>query len=212
MRILFCDTASHEGVIACVTDDKVSALESVDRRIDDASLISQVEDLLLSAKWTYRDLTHIACVIGPGGFTSLRTAVALANAMSHELDIPACGIHLSDMYFARIPSSLYRIPARQEIRAAWLHSTKRSELFICGLGSLKEKFPEPQLMAVGDLKHVINAGTRWTGELIPEHREIFAGTGAEEIRPETKEDTLPIFLKAQSYKKQILRPWYGRGW
>ncbi|MBI2636341.1 hypothetical protein HYW84_03390 [Candidatus Peregrinibacteria bacterium] len=212
MRILFCDTASHDGMIACVTDDKIAALDSIDHRIDDAGLVSRIEAMLTSAKWTYHDFTHIACVIGPGGFMSLRTAVALVNVMSHELDIPVCGIHLSDMYFARMPLSLYRLPAKQEIRAAWLHSTKRFELFIRGFGSLKEKFPEPQRIAAGDLKHAISAGTRWTGELISEHRAIVAGTGAEEIRLETKEDTLPVFLKAQSYKKQTLQPWYGREW
>lgn len=209
MRILFCDSASHEGMLACVTDDKVSALESVDHRIDDADLISRIKNMLMSVTWSYHDLTHIACVVGPGGFTSLRMSVAMTNALSHELNIPACGIHLSDVYRSRSSSGQYATEAGDWL---WLHSTKKNGIFIRGFGSLRKKFPKPVFVAVDDIKMVITTRMQWMGELIPEHLAIVAKTGAEKIHMRPASDVLPDFLARQYYTKQILQPWYGRGW
>ena len=100
--ILFIDLASNHGTLACVAEDRTVALHSIDHRIGDHELIPVLEALLKKAKWQYTDLTHIACVTGPGGFTSLRSGVTLANTLSDQLQIPLCGIHLSDVYAARV--------------------------------------------------------------------------------------------------------------
>ena len=73
----------------------------------------------------YPDLTGIACVVGPGWFTSLRVAVAFANTLAWSVPsalrpsprarasepragpngkIKSAGVHLSDLYGARFPS------------------------------------------------------------------------------------------------------------
>ena len=50
------------------------------------------------------------------------------------------------------------------------------------------------------------------GELIPEQRKVVDEAGAQEVSLRPVEEILPEFLWKQSYKKQILQPWYGRGW
>src|SRR3989338_1021714 len=119
MNVLFLDIASHQGLIACVSDDAVIESMPVDHRIDDAQLIPTIESTLKKAKWDFRDLTNIACVVGPGGFTSLRVAVAAANTIADQLQIPAVGIHLSDVYAARCNGE----------QCIWFHSTKKDFLF-----------------------------------------------------------------------------------
>jgi len=43
-----------------------------------------------------KKLKGIICVIGPGGFTSLRIGIATANAMAWALNIPIIGIENKD--------------------------------------------------------------------------------------------------------------------
>lgn len=208
MRILFLNLASHQGCLACVADDRVVAFDSIDHRIDDARLIPHVEDVLLKAQWSYKDLTHIACVVGPGGFTSLRVAVALTNALSHELTIPSCGVHLSEIYESRIMNH----ESGERRSTLWLHSTKKHELFIRGFGTLAQTFPEPVCITVDDLRKIITKDIQWMGELIPEHQAVIAEAGAEPAPLLTVDHVLPALLRSQNFQSQTLLPWYGRGW
>jgi len=219
--ILFIDLASHHGVIACTDEDRVVASIPVDHRIDDVQLVPQVESILKKARCPYQDLTHIACVVGPGGFTSLRVAVALANVLSHELRIPACGIHLSDIFSFRVtgyelretcPSTLLKAGNSKLETVMWLHSTKKHELFICSFGDLARQFPEPVRISIDDLRRILSKDIQWMGELIPEHQQIADEAGAGEVALKPLEEVLPLFLKRQIYKEQILTPWYGRRW
>lgn len=194
MNCLFLDIASHSGLIAISSDSAVIAATEVDHKISDADLISLVEDLLKAAELTYKSLTHIACVIGPGGFTSLRIAVAYANILADQLQIPAAGVHLSDLYTARASDNVY-----------WLHSTKKHELFVKG-----GEFSEPTLVNIEDLSAKIPDGALWMGELIPEHQAALSTLKAADLV-----ETVPILpgvVSGLSYQKELLTPWYGRGW
>ena len=124
VKYLFLDIASHQGCIACADDMSTVASVPCTSRIADHDLIALIEQVLKQAAWSYQDLTHIACVVGPGGFTSLRVAVTFTNVLADQLGIPAAGVHLSDLYGARVPHSQF----------LWLHSTKKQELFARSFG------------------------------------------------------------------------------
>ncbi|HLD71579.1 MAG TPA: tRNA (adenosine(37)-N6)-threonylcarbamoyltransferase complex dimerization subunit type 1 TsaB, partial [Candidatus Peribacteraceae bacterium] len=94
MQTLFLDVASNVGTIALIKDDQILVLRALDHRISDGDLIPLVEDVLKESKWDYNSLTHLACVVGPGGFTSLRVGIAFANALAWDKKIPLAGIHL----------------------------------------------------------------------------------------------------------------------
>ncbi|MCA9370371.1 MAG: tRNA (adenosine(37)-N6)-threonylcarbamoyltransferase complex dimerization subunit type 1 TsaB [Candidatus Peregrinibacteria bacterium] len=198
MHILFLDLASHDALIACCTDESVVAFESVHARISDAELIPMVESVLQKAGWTYEDLTHIACIVGPGGFTSLRVAVTYVNVLADQLGIPSAGVHLSDLYRERAKS----LKLKAEIY--WLHSTKKDQLFICG-----GKWQEPTLITLDELRMTNDELQRWCGELIEEHHDI-VHCDSIPLKPVT--DVLPALLAAQTFEKKLLTPWYGRGW
>src|SRR3989338_8401896 len=101
MRTFFIDLASHDGHLACVTDHTVVTSASVDRRIGDHELVSLYEKVLSDAGWEQKDIDRIACVIGPGGFMSLRVGCAFANALAFTLEAPVAGGHVSDLYAVR---------------------------------------------------------------------------------------------------------------
>lgn len=200
MRALFVDLASHSGLLACVTQNAVVASRSVDHRIDDHELPPLFQELLAEAGWQHKDLANIACVIGPGGFMSLRVAVAFANTLIHQLKIPGAGIHLSDLYRVRCasPSML------------WLHSTKRAELFVRGFGEYAARWPEPEHVMLADFLQEVPHGALWSGELLPEHRDALGKCALQEAVPKELTNILPAFLHELSYGTSILLPWYGR--
>ena len=227
MRTLFLDLASHHGLLACVTTSSVLASRTIDHRIGDHELVPLIKGLLNDADWGYPDLTQVACVVGPGGFTSLRVAVAYANALVWGLKIPVAGVHLSDLYQARVGAQ-----HRGAVPLLWLHSTKKhsttpsglrgaGELFVRGFGTFEKEFPEAACVTVEDLvgaRHGVPLhNAHYVGEIIPEHESILTKHGFQQVETTPLIDVLPSFLSQQNfsvgaYGHTPLQPWYGRGW
>jgi len=184
------------------------ASDPVDHRLGDHELLPRVDKLMQDASSRFEDLTHIACVVGPGGFMSLRVGVALVNTLADQLQIPSAGIHLSDVYEARVSNE--QLATSSYI---WLHSTKKQELFVRGFGLYAKQWPEATHVQLEDFVQAIKEPLQWVGELIPEHRAAIASVA--EIRESPLQNVteiLPALLQHQSFKKHILEPWYGRGW
>lgn len=171
----------------------------MDRRITDSQIVPFVEKAMEEAGWSYKDLTHIACVTGPGGFTSLRTGIAFSNVLIDQLGLPATGIHLSDLYEARVEAKDW----------IWFHSTRIDQCFVRGFGAYAEQWNDPTLIDVAELASMIPDGALWTGELIPQHREKLAQIVALPVKPLA--EILPGYLATLSFEKKPLLPWYGRG-
>lgn len=209
MQTLFLDLASHFGLIACVADDTVISSKEVDHRISDSEIIPTIESVLQDAGRSYKDLTQIACVVGPGGFTSLRVAVSCTNALMWSLSIPGVGIHLSDLYAARaeLPTTTYNLPS-----SAWLHSTKKHELFIREFWNEFSLYSNPTHITLEELQKFLKSETQWMGELIQEHRDIVEEKKLKEIDLKPIQEILPVFLSSLEYSQKQLEPWYGRGW
>ncbi|MBU2213474.1 tRNA (adenosine(37)-N6)-threonylcarbamoyltransferase complex dimerization subunit type 1 TsaB [Patescibacteria group bacterium] len=207
MRCIFLDIASHSGIVAMVREKEVVASREVSTRIRDHELIPLVEGLLEEVEWKYEDLTHVACVVGPGGFTSLRVAVSFANTLIDQLEILGVGIHLSEVYFARDSGSAC-LPARQGIRnqdVFWLHATKRDSLFVKG-----GEWTEPTLVTLEEFKEKVPQEAQWMGELLDEQLEELASKQLvqAELKPVAK--VLPQFISQLKFTSKPLEPWYGR--
>lgn len=236
MKVLFLNFASHSDVptegacIACVDDAKTVALMPIDHRMSDDQLMPAIESLLKEAGWRYSDLTNIACVVGPGGFTSLRMAVSLANILADQLQIPVAGIHLSDLYESRVLSHESRENEKSHDSQlethdfTWFHSTKKTALFVRTFGIADSQWTEPTFVPIDEILTppsfaLATAGRqphplplRWCGELIPEHQAALSSLHLEPASLSSVADTLPSFLASQKYGKDLLQPWYGRGW
>lgn len=190
MKTFAIDFASHEGHLACLEGDAVRAIRVVGR-VNDTEMIPLAEAVISQAGWTLNDIEHIACNVGPGGFTSVRGGVAFANALADQLQIPVAGYHASALVLARCAADL------------WLHSTKADALFALG-----GAWPEPTLVALADLPaHV----TTVCGDLLDAHKAALAERGAVLVAPKPLEAVLPAFLEGLAYDREGLVPWYGRG-
>ncbi len=199
MLTLFADLAHHEGCFAVVHDDRVLSFVPVDHRIGDDKVMPLFKKAFEDAHLNYGDVTHVACVVGPGGFTSLRMATALVNAFTWEKKIPSAAVHGSDVWKAR--SMVEDV--------LWLHSTKKEEVFIRGFGKYAALWREPTHMKLGDVVGLIPKDAQWVGELISEHEEKIHLPKAT-LSP--LQEVLPAFLQTLNYEQKILEPWYGRGW
>lgn len=202
MYTLFLNLASHEGLLALATEDAVTSSIAVPSRIDDRQLIASIEQLLTHADLRYGDIQRIACVAGPGGFMTIRGAVTCANALADQLTVPLAAIHESDVLFAAADSK------RQ---LTWLHSTRKTHLFVRTKHVEHSPWNEPTLVSVEELRaahHLLPSS--YCGELIEEHRPLAEGMTAAAAHP--IEDILPSFLSSLTYESGPIEPWYGRGW
>jgi len=210
MHYIFIDIASHNGLIACVNEKGVIALREVSTRIRDHELIPLVEECLKESGWEYSDLARIACVTGPGGFTSLRIAVAFANTLMDQLGIEGVGVGLWEMYGVRIreiQNSKFKI---QNSDVLWIHATKRDLLFVRGFGNLENLWPEPALVSLDDFKKKCPSGSLWMGELLDEQKEGLKELHLQEAELKPAVEILPEFVSGLNYGKKPLEPWYGR--
>lgn len=217
---LFLDVASHQGSLALANETAVLAHTEVDHRIGDAELLPLMERLLQEAGRTYADLTRVACVTGPGGFTSLRVGVTCANVLADQLHIPMAGLHLSDIYKARSHKNEVLNPhegLRDDLVLSaydfvWFHSTKKTQVFVRGFGTFADTWPEATLVSIDELLPQLPACTQWIGELMPEHQSIMEKAGLLPAASCSLLAVLPTLLNQQTYQMQTLEPWYGRGW
>ncbi len=203
MNYFFLDIASHDGLLACISSDGVISSHKVSTRIRDHELIPLAEECLKSAKWEYQDLDRIACVIGPGGFTSLRVAVSFSNTLMDQLDIEGAGVGLWDLYRVRGSGIGFG-------DTLWLHSTKKDSLFVQG-----GEWKKPTLIKIEDLSENRTRKPNpllWMGELIDSHKEKLESSDNKEAELRPTLEILPEFIESLSYSKKPLEPWYGRKW
>ena len=209
MNILFLDTASKENLLAICNEEKTLALAHLTQK-GDGEIVPAIENALKKAKLTYDDLTHVASSIGPGGFTSLRVGVTAINTLSYSLNIPSTGIHLSGLWAARVKKVVVareRPLPQSPNNFLWLHSTRRTQLFVKGFAADGTTTP----CALFDLEDAAELCGQYVGELIEEHQKALTGcTPMPKENLLSLEEMLPGYLSNLKYQKQQLLPWYGR--
>ena len=164
-----------------------------------------IEGVLKEASIKYQDVTHLACIVGPGGFTSVRIGVTTINTLAYSLGVPSAGIHLSELWFARAKTQETGHKTQENPpQTFWLHSTRKVQLFVKSFNS-----DEIKLMNIDEAK---NLKCSYVGELIDEHKKILTGcTPIPDDQILTLEEVLPGFLTNLNYDDGQLIPWYGRG-
>ena len=73
------------------------------------ALPTAAESFLTECGATWRDVTTIGVVTGPGSFTGIRMGIAYAKGIAMGLNIPVVGISAFDLYFAAAPDAFVAI-------------------------------------------------------------------------------------------------------
>jgi tRNA threonylcarbamoyladenosine biosynthesis protein TsaB len=92
---IFVNTSNHKHIFMALISKKGDVLISKKIKAEyqqSEKLLSNIEKILLDSKKKLSGLTGIICIIGPGGFTSLRIGITTANTMAWTLNIPIVGL------------------------------------------------------------------------------------------------------------------------
>ncbi len=73
------------------------------------ALPAETENFLSECGATWRDITAIGVVVGPGSFTGIRMGIAYAKGIAMGLNIPVVGISAFDLYLAATPDAFVAI-------------------------------------------------------------------------------------------------------
>jgi tRNA threonylcarbamoyladenosine biosynthesis protein TsaB len=144
MRILALDGSLARASVALWVDGAVVAARAVaGDRVQPTALPPMAAELLAEAG----ALDAVAVVVGPGGFTGLRTAIALAEGISLGRGAALVGVTTGEALAAALPEALR---AEREVWAAVDTKRGRVALERIAAGSLVSAGP-PVVMAERDL-------------------------------------------------------------
>jgi tRNA threonylcarbamoyladenosine biosynthesis protein TsaB len=170
MLILALDTATEEGSLALVADDRVLGeydLESHGTYL--SRVMPGVAALLTATGRTAGDLEAVAVSVGPGNFTGLRIGLATAKTLAWSLKIPLAPVNTLEVLAAQFPF--------QPLPVGVVMDAKRGEVF-WGLfrcpGAEPETVEGPLRLPAGELAARLAAPLLLTGPGLEVHREILA--------------------------------------
>ncbi|MBU0597723.1 tRNA (adenosine(37)-N6)-threonylcarbamoyltransferase complex dimerization subunit type 1 TsaB [Patescibacteria group bacterium] len=92
--ILIIDSSGNDNFVIALTSSKgelVAEKLVQGQFINAEKILPAIEQVMSENKIKTSDLSGIGVVAGPGGFTSLRIGIIIANALSYALKIPIIG-------------------------------------------------------------------------------------------------------------------------
>ncbi len=105
MRILALDGALARCAAAIVIDGQIAAVRQVLVDRGHAGLLpSLVEAVLVQSGLGVRELDAIAVTVGPGSFTGLRAALALAHGLGTGAGLPVVGVGIAEAMAEALPA------------------------------------------------------------------------------------------------------------
>jgi tRNA threonylcarbamoyladenosine biosynthesis protein TsaB len=87
-RVLALETSGELGSVALLDGDAITERSIASPREQTATVLPHVHALLADASLTLRDLDAVAFGRGPGSFTGLRVATAIAQGLGLALELP----------------------------------------------------------------------------------------------------------------------------
>jgi tRNA threonylcarbamoyladenosine biosynthesis protein TsaB len=101
MRVLVLDSALARCTAAVVEDDVVTAVRTeVRKQGHEAVLPTMARDVLGEAR---RAIDLVAVTVGPGSFTGIRAALALAHGIGLALAVPVVGVTVGEAIADALP-------------------------------------------------------------------------------------------------------------
>lgn len=131
---------------------------------------------------TWRDISAIGIVVGPGSFTGIRLGIAYAKGIGMGLNIPVVGISLFDLYLAATPDAFVAI------------DSGRGDFFVAASGL------EPQTMEIDELETKQMEWPRTVGHK-PADLKFGVQIVEQKIASGNLEPAVPMYLRP-SYAEQ----------
>lgn len=197
MLILTLNTASRNNELLLSSNSELLIHESwLSERNEASTLLPRIEKLLESQKKTFQDLTHLLVITGPGGFTSIRVGVSIANALVYSLKLETAGITLFDWWKNKLGDTSDTL---------LISSATGDSVFV--QDSHEDKC---QLVAISEVKtQMSNSLIDLKGELIEKHAATLSNWKESKLH-DLEPDLGGLLDSIQFEKGRIIEPFYGR--
>jgi len=104
MRVLAVETSTLSGGAALLDGERVVGEYTLDVRLTHSErLMAAIDQLLIDAGWTVRELEGLAVSVGPGSFTGLRVGLSTVKGLALALAIPVAAVPTLDAMAAMLP-------------------------------------------------------------------------------------------------------------
>lgn len=169
--ILVINTSGKD--LEFVLDDKY---KSVVVEKQSVALPTECEKFITECGATWRDISAIGVVVGPGSFTGIRLGIAYAKGIAMGLNIPVVGISAFDLYLAATPDAFVAI------------DSGRGDFFVAANGL------EPQTMQIEEIETKQMEWARTVGHK-PFDLKLGVKVVAEKIANGDDEPAVPMYLR-----------------
>lgn len=142
----------------------------------------ECEKFITESGASWRDISAIGVVVGPGSFTGIRLGIAYAKGIAMGLNIPVVGISAFDLYLAATPDAFVAI------------DSGRGDFFVAANGL------EPQTMEIEELETKQMAWPRTVGHK-PFDLKLGSKIIEQKIASGNMEHVVPMYLRP-SYAEQ----------
>ncbi|MDO4423290.1 MAG: tRNA (adenosine(37)-N6)-threonylcarbamoyltransferase complex dimerization subunit type 1 TsaB [Pseudomonadota bacterium] len=140
------------------------------------ALPAQCEKFIAECGATWRDISAIGIVVGPGSFTGIRLGIAYAKGLGLGLNIPVVGISVFDLYLAATPDAFVAI------------DSGRGDFFVAANGL------PPQTMGIEELEVKQMEWPRTVGHK-PFDLKLGVGIVKQKIASGDLEPAVPMYLR-----------------
>ena len=140
------------------------------------ALPAQCEKFIAECGTTWRDISAIGIVVGPGSFTGIRLGIAYAKGLGLGLNIPVVGISAFDLYLAATPDAFVAI------------DSGRGDFFVAANGLA------PQTMGIEELEVKQMEWPRTVGHK-PFDLKLGVGIVEQKIASGDLEPAVPMYLR-----------------
>lgn len=175
--ILIINTSGNN--LEFVLDNKY---KSVDVEKQSIALPVECEKFIAECGASWRDISAIGVVVGPGSFTGIRLGIAYAKGIALGLNIPVVGINAFDLYLAATPDAFVAI------------DSGRGDFFVAANGL------EPQTMEIEELETKQMEWARTVGHR-PFDLKLAVQIVKQKITDGNTEPAVPMYLRP-SYAEQ----------
>ena len=140
------------------------------------ALPAQCEKFIAECGATWRDISAIGIVVGPGSFTGIRLGIAYAKGLGLGLNIPVVGISVFDLYLVATPDAFVAI------------DSGRGDFFVAANGL------PPQTMGIEELEVKQMEWPRTVGHK-PFDLKLGVGIVKQKIASGDLEPAVPMYLR-----------------
>ena len=180
MNTLLINTASRRTQVALWADGQWVADERWESAHDEArTLLTRTVELLSERSFTLADVRRLICVVGPGGFTSVRIGASAVNAWAYAADLEVAEVTLFDLY---------------ALEKTVVFSANRHEAWVRQPGG------DPKFVTAEEL----SGGFSYCGEVSEEWQQLLEEKGC---RFDSVDSVLPDVTRLL-FEKKIVKPWY----